>query len=98
MAASQLSPGVVIQERDFTTVSLVALANIGALAARLNVDLLSRLLISTMRELSFPLMANPTILTTSFGLPPLSSRFMVVLKTIRADGTLLKMQSATLLQ
>ncbi len=33
MAASQLSPGVVIRERDFTTVSTVSLANIGAIAA-----------------------------------------------------------------
>ena len=33
MAVSQLSPGVVVQERDFTTVSTAAVANIGAIAA-----------------------------------------------------------------
>lgn len=32
MAVSQLSPGVVVQERDFTTVSTAAVANIGAIA------------------------------------------------------------------
>ena len=33
MAANQLSPGVVVQERDLTTVSTVSTANIGVIAA-----------------------------------------------------------------
>ena len=32
MASTQLSPGIVIQERDFTTVTSVPQANIGVLA------------------------------------------------------------------
>ena len=33
MAANQSSPGVVVQERDLTTVSTVSTANIGVMAA-----------------------------------------------------------------
>ena len=33
MAANQLSPGVVIQERDLTTFTTLSTANIGVLAA-----------------------------------------------------------------
>ena len=33
MAANQSSPGVVVQERDLTTVSTVSTANIGVIAA-----------------------------------------------------------------
>ena len=33
MAANQLSPGVVIQERDLTTITTLSTANIGVLAA-----------------------------------------------------------------
>ena len=33
MAANQLSPGVVVQERDLTTITTLSTANIGVLAA-----------------------------------------------------------------
>ena len=33
MAANQLSPGVVVQERDLTTITTLSTANVGVLAA-----------------------------------------------------------------
>ncbi|AIX25957.1 tail sheath monomer protein [Synechococcus phage ACG-2014d] len=91
MAASQLSPGVVIQERDFTTVSSVALANIGAIAAPFErgpveqiVDVNSeRTLISTFGK------PNDTNYEFWFSAAQFLS-YGGTLKTIRADGTNLK--------
>ena len=91
MAASQLSPGVVIQERDFTTVSSVALANIGALAAPFErgpveqvVDINNeRTLISTYGK------PNDTNYEFWFTAAQFLS-YGGTLKTIRADGTNLK--------
>lgn len=91
MAASQLSPGVVIQERDFTTVSSVALANVGALAAPFErgpveqvVDINNeRTLISTYGK------PNDTNYEFWFTAAQFLS-YGGTLKTIRADSTNLK--------
>ena len=91
MAASQLSPGVIIQERDFTTVSSVALANIGALAAPFE-----RGPVEQVVDIN-----NERNLISTFGKPNdtnyefwfTAAQFLSyggTLKTIRADGTNLK--------
>ena len=91
MAASQLSPGVIIQERDFTTVSSVALANIGALAAPFE-----RGPVEQVVDIN-----NERTLISTFGKPNdtnyefwfTAAQFLSyggTLKTIRADGTNLK--------
>ena len=91
MAASQLSPGVIIQERDFTTVSSVALANIGALAAPFE-----RGPVEQVVDIN-----NERTLISTFGKPNdtnyefwfTAAQFLSyggTLKTIRADGANLK--------
>ena len=91
MAASQLSPGVVIRERDFTTVSTVSLANIGAIAAPFE-----RGPIEQIVDVN-----NERTLISTFGKPNESNyeywftaaQFLSyggTLKTIRADATNLK--------
>ena len=91
MAASQLSPGVVIRERDFTTVSTVSLANIGAIAAPFE-----RGPVEQIVDVN-----NERTLISTFGKPNESNyeywftaaQFLSyggTLKTIRADATNLK--------
>jgi len=52
MAANQLSPGVVIQERDLTTITTLSTANIGVLAAPFELGPIEEVVqISSEREL-----------------------------------------------
>jgi len=91
MAANQSSPGVVIQERDLTTISTLTTANVGVLAAPFELGPIEEVIeISTERELA-----------ERFGKPNDSnyeywytaSQFLSyggVLKTIRVDASALK--------
>ena len=91
MAASQLSPGVVIQERDFTTVSSVALANIGAIAAPFERGPVEQIVdVNTERTL-ISTFGKPNDTNYEFWFT--AAQFLSyggTLKTIRADGTNLK--------
>ena len=99
MAASQLSPGVVIQERDFTTVSSVALANIGALAAPFERGPVEQVVDINNERTLISTYGKPNDTNYEFWFTAAQFLFYGgTLKTIRADGTALKMQSATLLQ
>ena len=91
MAANQSSPGVVIQERDLTTISTLTTANVGVLAAPFELGPIEEIVdISSEREL-----------TERFGKPNdnnfeywfTASQFLSyggVLKTVRVDSTALK--------
>jgi hypothetical protein len=91
MAANQSSPGVVVQERDLTTITTLSTANVGVLAAPFELGPVEEVIeVSTEREL-----------VERFGKPNDSnyeywytaSQFLSyggVLKTIRVDSTALK--------
>ena len=91
MAANQSSPGVVIQERDLTTISTLTTANVGVLAAPFELGPIEEIVdISSEREL-----------TERFGKPNdnnfeywfTASQFLSyggLLKTVRVDSTALK--------
>ena len=91
MAANQSSPGVVIQERDLTTISTLTTANIGVLAAPFELGPVEEIVnISTEREL-----------VERFGKPNdynyeywyTASQFLSyggTLKTVRVDSSALK--------
>jgi len=91
MAANQSSPGVVIQERDLTTISTLSTANVGVLAAPFELGPVEEIInIATEREL-----------VERFGKPNdynyeywyTASQFLSyggVLKTVRVDSTALK--------
>ena len=91
MAANQSSPGVVVQERDLTTITTLSTANVGVLAAPFELGPVEEVIeVSTEREL-----------VERFGKPNDSnyeywytaSQFLSyggVLKTIRVDATALK--------
>ena len=91
MAANQLSPGVVIQERDLTTITTLSTANVGVIAAPFEIGPVEEVIsISTEREL-----------VERFGKPNNSnyefwytaSQFLSyggVLKTIRVNSSSLK--------
>ena len=52
MAANQLSPGVVIQERDLTTITTLSTANVGVIAAPFDIGPVEEIVdISTERGL-----------------------------------------------
>ena len=91
MAANQSSPGVVIQERDLTTISTLTTANVGVLAAPFELGPVEEIVnISTEREL-----------VERFGKPNeynyeywyTASQFLSyggTLKTVRVDSSVLK--------
>ena len=78
MAANQLSPGVVIQERDLTTITTLSTANIGVLAAPFELGPVEEIVeIASERDLVDHLV-NQTTITMSFGILLLSFSPMVV--------------------
>ena len=78
MAANQSSPGIVIQERDLTTISTLTTANVGVLAAPFELGPIEEIVdISSERELT-ERSVSPTIITLSIGLLLLNSSPMVV--------------------
>ena len=91
MAANQLSPGVVIQERDLTTITTLSTANVGVIAAPFEIGPVEEVIsISTERELverfGKPNNANYEFWYTA-------SQFLSyggVLKTIRVNSSSLK--------
>tara|TARA_B100001996_G_scaffold244697_1_gene189478 strand:- start:1428 stop:3680 length:2253 start_codon:yes stop_codon:yes gene_type:complete len=91
MAANQLSPGVVVQERDLTTITTLSTANIGAIAAPFELGPVEEII-----EIS-----NERGLVERFGKPNdnnfeywfTAAQFLAyggVLKTIRVNSTSLK--------
>ena len=53
MAANQLSPGVVVQERDLTTITTLSTANVGVLAAPFDIGPVEEIVeISSERDLA----------------------------------------------
>ena len=91
MAANQLSPGVVVQERDLTTITTLSTANVGVLAAPFDIGPVEEIVeISSERDLA-----------EQFGKPNdynyeywyTAAQFLSyggLLKTIRVDSTSLK--------
>ena len=91
MAANQLSPGVVVQERDLTTITTASTANVGLMAAPFELGPVEQIIeIGSEREL-----------VDQFGKPNdynyeywySASQFLSyggVLKTVRVDSTTLK--------
>ena len=91
MAANQLSPGVVVQERDLTTITTLSTANVGVLAAPFELGPVEEIVqVSNERELA-----------EQFGKPNdnnyeywyTAAQYLSyggVLKTIRVDSTSLK--------
>ncbi len=91
MAANQLSPGVVVQERDLTTITTLSTANVGVLAAPFDIGPVEEIVeISSERDLA-----------EQFGKPNdynyeywyTAAQFLSyggLLKTVRVDSTSLK--------
>ena len=77
-ASNQLSPGVVIQERDLSTVTTPSAFNVGVIAAPFNRGPVEEIVdISSERQLVNILVVS-TSQTLSFGIPLLSFLHMVV--------------------
>ena len=91
MAANQLSPGVVIQERDLTTITTLSTANIGVLAAPFELGPIEEVVqISSEREL-VERFGKPNEYNYEYWFT--ASQFLAyggVLKTIRVTSTALK--------
>ncbi|WLW37203.1 tail sheath monomer [Synechococcus phage S-RS29] len=91
MAANQSSPGVVIQERDLTTITTLSTANVGVLAAPFELGPVEEVIeISNEREL-VERFGKPN--DNNFEYWYTASQFLSyggVLKTVRVDSTALK--------
>ena len=91
MAANQSSPGVVIQERDLTTITTLSTANVGVIAAPFELGPVEEVIeVSTEREL-VERFGKPN--ENNFEFWYTASQFLSyggVLKTIRATSTALK--------
>jgi hypothetical protein len=91
MAANQLSPGVVIQERDLTTITTLSTANVGVIAAPFEIGPVEEVIsISTEREL-VERFGKPN--NSNFEFWYTASQFLSyggVLKTIRVNSSSLK--------
>ena len=85
MAANQSSPGVVIQERDLTTITTLTTANVGVLAAPFESGPVEEIVEISLKENLLIVLANPMIYNYEYWYT--ASQFLAyggVLKTIRA--------------
>ena len=91
MAANQLSPGVVVQERDLTTITTAATGNVGLLAAPFELGPVEQIVeISSERDL-VEQFGNPNENNFEFWFT--AAQFLAyggTLKTVRVDSTNLK--------
>ena len=90
MAANQSSPGVVIQERDLTTITTLTTANIGVLAAPFEEGPVEEI-VDISSEENLPSVSVPNEYNYEFWYT--ASQFLSyggVLKTIRVTSTALK--------
>ena len=91
MAANQSSPGVVVQERDLTTITTLSTANVGVIAAPFELGPVEEVLeVGSEREL-VSLFGEPNDYNYEYWYT--AAQFLSyggVLKTIRADSDTLK--------
>ena len=91
MASNQLSPGVVIQERDLTTITTTATTNVGLIAAPFELGPVEEIVeISSERELA-EVFGKPNDNNYEYWFT--AAQFLSyggLLKTVRVDSTALK--------